>query len=86
MGFKKLKNIFGRLSIKGPLQLAKFAIASVGQDLCKYLCKYLYTTLYKFFILVEFSFRKKLFFHSSYAVLTCTRNGRNSFTSDFNNC
>ena len=60
MGFKKLKNIFGRLRIKGPLQLAKFAIASVGQDLCKYLCKYLYTTLNKFFILVEFSFRKKL--------------------------
>ena len=54
--------------------------------LCKYMCKYLHNTLYKFFILVEFSFRKKLFFHSSYAVLTCTRNGRNSFTSDFNNC
>ena len=50
-------------------------------------CASTYTnTLYKFFILVEFSFRKKLFFHSSYAVLTCTRNGRNSFTSDFNNC
>ena len=72
--------------LKGPLHLAKFAIANIGQVLVQVLVQVLTQYLVQVFHFSGFSFCEKLFFHSSYAVLTCTRNGRNSFTSDFNNC
>ena len=72
---------FLQQKVKGPLHLTTFAIANIGQVLVQVLTQY----LVQVFHFSGFSFCEKLFFHSSYAVLTCTRNGRNSFISDFNN-
>ena len=56
------------LNVMGPLHLAKFAIANIGQVLVQVLTQY----LVQVFHFSGFSFCEKLFFHSSYAVLTCT--------------
>ena len=69
------------IKLKGPLNLAKFAIANIGQVPVQVFTQ----DLVQVFNFSGIFINEKLFFHSSYAVLTCTRKGRNSFTSDFNN-